>query len=142
VWLKTRNTHTEQVLDSHKKMVELLKQNRIDIPANCKDIYERIKQILTTDSEYDPCVKLEATLCAYIYNKNRAKSFQTFEKYKREAQENLDECLFEGKERTIVLQTTGGTKTELTGDESVRVDAILVKLTVERYTLMLAQTFP
>jgi hypothetical protein len=131
VWLKTRNTHTEQVLDSHKKMVELLKQNRIDIPANCKDIYERIKQILTTDSEYDPCVKLEATLCAYIYNKNRAKSF-----------ENLDECLFEGKERTIVLQTTGGTKTELTGDESVRVDAILVKLTVERYTLMLAQTFP
>jgi len=100
--MKTRNTHTEQIIDSHKQMVEMLKENRIDIPANCKDIYETIKQILASDSGYDPCVKLEATLCCYIFNKNREKSFQTFEKYKRKAQENLDACLFEGLDRTIV----------------------------------------
>ena len=140
IWMKTRNTLTEQLILNKKKAIELLKQNRIDISESCKDIYETLKKFMMTHTAV-PSLKAEASLCCYIYNKNREKAFQTFEKFKRYSQDELDACLFEGRQSTIVIHNSDGISTQITGDEAVRVDGIMIKLSVERYHLMLQQTF-
>ena len=76
IWMKTRNTQTEKLIDNRKEIVELLKQNRIDIPDTCKDIYETLKKFMASNTGYISTIKTEATLCAWIYNKNREKAFQ------------------------------------------------------------------
>jgi hypothetical protein len=86
--------------------------------------------------------KLEATLCCYIYNKNRDKAMKTFEKLKRYLQESLDETLFDGKKcETGIINADNTTMTYLSGDEGIRVNAILMKLLIQEYELMLQQTF-
>jgi hypothetical protein len=141
--MKTRNTSVEQIISYYQQSVDDLKQNIIEIPGTCKMRYGKIKNDIATIVGVDlQKQKLEATLCCYIYNKNRDKAMKTFEKLKRYLQESLDETLFDGKKcETGIINADNTTMTYLSGDEGIRVNAILMKLLIQEYELMLQQTF-
>jgi hypothetical protein len=144
VWMKTRNTSVEQIISYYQESVDDLKKNIIDIPVTCKKRYKKNKNDIATLVGVDlQKQKLEATLCCYIYNKNRDKAMKTFEKLKRYLQESLDETLFDGRKcETGIRNEDKKTITYLYGDEGIRVNAILMKLTIQEYELMLQQVFP
>lgn len=141
IWNKTRDTPTEQIIQNHQDMVDALKTKRLDISGTCKEVYLDNKKTLAryTGSVVVPLFA-ETKLYCYIYNKNKDKAFQAFEKLKQIHQENIDAVLFEGKNITLgILQDEG--VSHLTGEESFRVNGILVKLLIQKFELMLEQTF-
>lgn len=144
IWTKTRNTPSEKVIALYRHCLDALKENDFNIPLFCKERYKMIESDLQHYNEgyAKKLATAEGALYAYIYNKKKDKVFKAFEKYKRLAQDGLDACLFDGKKSELCINHEDGTKTILSGEESFRVDAIVTKLSVQSFELMLAQTFP
>ncbi len=131
-----------EAIEAYQLLIDLLKQEILDIPLYCKDRYNENKKLLTGEhSDILQGIKLEAILCAYIYNKNREKAFKTFKKLKCYHQDNLNEYLFESKPSKIQMVGDDGEIICLTGEESLRIEAMLMKLIIQRFELMLQQTF-
>jgi len=141
--MKTRNTPTEKAIQDSHRIVELLREENFNICDYCKDRYEIIKRdVQTYPGDAKKMATAEGTFYAYIYNKNRDKAFKAFAKFKQLSQDGLDGCLFDGKKSRLCIISPDGTRTTLTGEESLRVDAITTKLLVQAFELMLQQTFP
>jgi hypothetical protein len=137
IWLKTHNTPTETIHKGLQNTVKLLREGNMNIPDHCKANYTFCKQ----RSVIHDNVKFHIQLYGYIYNKNKEKAFKTFEKFKRFHQDELDEQLFGGEIRPTILACLDGTQTMLEGEESLRVSAMLINLSVHAFELMLQQTF-
>lgn len=140
IYMKTRNTPAESMIANYQETVDNLKQERYDIQAYCRHHYIEYKKTLC---ERDlPNIRMHVQLYGYIHNKNRDKAFKTLEKFRRHHQELIDGALFEGETYKIGLAGDDDDPAcTLTGEESLRVDAILTKLSVQCFELMLEQTF-
>jgi len=149
VWLKTHETVTEKMIKNYKQVIDNLKRGIADVRANCKANYEaHLHHLHTCDPEISDTtnLKLHVQLYGHIYNKNKEKTMKTFERYKRHHQSELDDALFDKNIRPICLTLADAGKdigeTRLSGEESLRVNAILIKLSIQSFELIIQQTFP
>ena len=143
VWLKTHETPTEQMIQHYKELIDGLKRGVIDVRETCKANYHKFTTSLKSDGD-DIDKKIDVMnvqLFGHIYNKNKEKTLKTFDRYKRYLQKILDDEIF-GDEVSPTLLDVEGEVSELSGEESLRVKALLFKLQIEKYELMIQQTFP
>ena len=143
VWLKTHETPTEKIIQNYKGLVDRLKRGVTDVRETCKENYHRFTTTLKSDGDnIDKKIDvIHVQLFGHIYNKNKEKSLKAFDRYKRYLQELLDDDIF-GNEISSTLLDVKGEISKLSGEESLRVKALLFKLQIEKFELMIQQTFP
>ena len=144
IWTKTRNTPTEEIIQNYQSTVDALKKKKLDINGTCKLNYEDNKKTLEKNSDIVGLhLRTETILLAHIYNKNKDKALKTFAKLKQLHQGNIDACLFDGKKIKLgIVDLEDNTPSAiLIGDESFRVHCILTKLCLQKFELMIEQTF-
>lgn len=144
IWTKTRNTPTEEIIQNYQGTVDALKKEILNINGTCRLNYIDNKKTLKETSDVAGLhLRTETILLAHIYNKNKDKALKTFEKLKQIHQDNIDACLFDNKTIKVGIVDLGSNipSAILTGDESFRVHCILTKLCLQKFELMLEQTF-
>jgi predicted nucleic acid-binding Zn ribbon protein len=139
IWTKTRRTPAEVMIQNYQSIVDNLKKEKIDVSETCKENYLKSKKQLELFPEAS--LRIQITLYAHIYNKKKDKAFKTFEKLKRLYQDKMDGWLFEGKTLSLAMWDGVAESPRLSGEESIRVDCVLVKLDIQQFELMLQQTF-
>jgi len=127
------------MIQKYQGMVDKLKKEKIDVSATCKENYLHIKKHLELFP--DDSLRIQITLYAHIYNKKKDKAFKTFEKLKRLYQAKMDGWLFEGKTHSLTIWDGVAESPRLSGEESIRVYCVFIKLDIQQFELMLQQTF-
>lgn len=144
-WLKTRQTPMDKSITILKGIIQSLKAHTTDIKMTCKSNYIKVKSFWEEIPAMNPTKKSineQVKMYAYIYNGNKQKFEEAFQKWKKLTQDEIDGMLFDGKQMSLTHVSDSGEASErLTGEESLRVYSIRVKLQMEYFTLMAEQTF-
>ena len=142
-WTKTHQSPTDETISMLKQNIQRLKFNQIDIKKQCSANYNSMKAIWEQmDDDFGTSKKEigeQVKMFAYIYNGNKKKFEEAFQRWKKMTQDDIDSMLFDGKE--MVLMVMLSYEKPLTGEESLRVYSIIVKLKTEYFSLMAEQTF-
>jgi len=133
---KTHHTTTEKIIANYKLHYQLLKEGKTNIPSTARNNY----YAHLNDPVKCPNNKFNIQMYGYIYNKNKEMAYKTFDRFKRHVQKELDSTMFGGQQHHLHINFDD-VKMTLTGEESLRVDAILIKYTFQAFELMLEQTF-
>jgi len=143
IWEKTRRTPTEKLIAEHQDLVNALRERKVNIHHTCKMNYQNNKDMIKEHPDH-MCAsnKILAHIYAHIYNKNHEKALKMFAKLKTCYQDHLDACLFDGRPCGLDIEDPENTTlSELTGEEAIRVQAIISKLTLQSIELMIQGTF-
>jgi hypothetical protein len=140
-WTKTHQSPTDETISMLKQNVQRLKDHKFDksqIKLQCSANYNSMKAIWEQmDDDFGTSKKEigeQVKMFAYIYNGNKKKFEEAFQRWKKMTQDDIDGMLFDGKEMMLMVMSSD-TK-PLTGEESLRVYSIIVKLKTEYFSLL------